>query len=123
MTSVERRWQVALFAAIIPGAEGGRLPGLNAIALDTFWPRFQQAAPLLVRFGFRFSIIALSLLPLLTHGRAFPRLNRDQQDAYLHSLITSRWYALRQLVTVVKLIACFAYFNDSEVQATLRAPR
>ena len=65
MTSLELRWQRALFAAIIPGAPWGRLPPLRAVELDGFWPRFQRAAPFLVRFGFRFSVVVLTLLPLV----------------------------------------------------------
>jgi hypothetical protein len=118
MTSLERRWCDALLSAVLPRTE--KLPGIAAVPLDTFWVQFRSAAPFLVRFGFRFSVLALCLLPLLRYGRTFPQLGALQQDAYLRWLLTSRSYALRQLITVVKLIGCFAYFQNPQVQSIVR---
>lgn len=123
MTSLERRWRDSLLAAIIPGAEGGRLQGLATLDLDAFWARFRSMAPLLVRVGFRFAVVALCWLPLFRYGKPFHRLSADTKDRYLQAVSASSSYSIRQLVAVVKVFACFAYFQDPGIQATVRGAR
>ncbi len=120
MTAFERRWQQALFAALIPGVPGGRLPPIRTLDLAAFWTRYEGAAPFMLRIGLRLAVAALTWMPLCRYGRPFHRLDADRQDAFLARQNSSRLYIVRQLVTVVKLIACFAYFRDPTIQAAVR---
>lgn len=120
LTLLERHWRDALLAAMIPPSEAGRLPGLGALDLTPFWLTYREAAPPLLRIGFRLAVLALTWLPVMLHGRPFHRLPPDDQDRFLTRMAVSRSYVLRQLVTVVKLIACFAYGFDPAIQRAIR---
>ena len=125
----ERRWRDALMAALIPVGPpndgrpeqdpAGRLPGLAELDTTSFWADLDQAAPPLLRLGLRVAVWALTWMPLVLVGRlcTFPRLSPDAQDQLLSRAAASRWYLLRQLVTLLKALACFAYFREPAVRA------
>jgi len=108
---------------MIPADPRGGLPGLASVDLAAFWSKYQASAPRLLRAGFRLAVIALTWLPLARHGRPFHRLPADARDAFLTTSAASRSYLLRQLVTVVKLIACFGYCFDVGIQRAIREPK
>jgi hypothetical protein len=117
MTRLEARWRDALLTAMIPG---GTLTGLHAVDLAPFWSRFGRSSPWLLRLGFRVAIVVLTWQTVLPYGKPFHRLTPDRQDASLAAAAESRSYMLRQLVNVVKLIACFGYFRDPSVHTAVR---
>ena len=118
-TALERRWRDALCAAMIPRADGGALPGVDAIDTSAFWDEVDRAAPELLRFGFRASVWALSLSPLVLIGKptTFAHLAPADRDRVLGKVAGSRLYLVRQLPLTVKLMACFAYLRDDDVRA------
>jgi len=120
MMWIESRWRDALLEAMIPALPGGPLQGLAAADRTPFWNHFRRTAPLLLRFGFRVAVALLTWLAFVQRGRPFHRLSADQQDAWLASASRSRFWSIRQLVNVVKLIACFACFNDPAVHGAVR---
>lgn len=103
---------------MIPASPGVH-PGLANIDASRFWNTYDQVAPPLLRFGLRASVILLTWLAVLRHGRPFHRLNPERQDRFLRSAAASRYYLLRQLVATIKLIACFAYLQDAQVRNLL----
>ena len=118
-TAVERRWRDALCGAMIPHAEGGALPGVDAIDAAEFWREYERAAPELLRLGFRASVWALTWAPpvLLGKPKTFARLAQPDRDRLLDKVARSRFYLVRQLPLTVKLLACFAYLRDDDVRA------
>jgi hypothetical protein len=56
---------------------------------------------------------ALWLLPLLSTGRTLGGLDGSRADALVQRWYSSRRYLLRQMVTVVKMVACFAHFGPA----------
>jgi hypothetical protein len=118
----EARWRAALLAAMIP-APDARRPGLDAVECRGFWPRFEQAAPWTLQSGLRVATLVLGgPVPLLLgHRRTFARLDAAARDDVLRR--ADRLPGVGALLQIVKLVACFAYFDDPAVQAAIRGSR
>ncbi len=115
----ERRWRDALLDAMIP-APGDGLPPLASIDRREFWPRFERAAPWAVQTGFRVATgVIVTLAPfLLGYRRTFTKLDAGARDDVLRR--TASLPGGGELLEVVKIVACFAYFADDGVQETAR---
>jgi hypothetical protein len=119
-TPTERRWRDELLAALVPASPP--LPGLGAVALDDFWPAFDAAAAPLLLLGLRAAVFVLAVLaPLILLGRwrLFSSLAPEERDRLLVRAVESRSYLLRQMVTTLKAVACFAYLRDPRVRAAI----
>ena len=96
------------------------LPPLAERDLSAFWQKLDASAPPALKLGLRASVLALSLSPTLLLGR--PRtvlgLSGAEREQLLSSAAASRLWPLRQMVTTLKMVACWALFSD----ATARAP-
>jgi hypothetical protein len=105
-----RRSAPAVLAAVVPGLED--------CDLDAFWEEYRRAAPPLLRFGFRASLVALELLPPLMIRRLalFRQLDEQTRADYLAKVDASPSFALRQMMQTIKLIGCFAYLRDEDVR-------
>jgi hypothetical protein len=117
-TRWERRWRDALCTSMLPGNAGQPLPGLDSVDLEEFWRAYERAAPVLLRFGFRAAIWALTFSPPFVLGKptTFPGLEPEDRDRLLDRMSGSRFYLLRQLPLTVKLMSCFAYLRDDRVR-------
>ena len=115
----ESRWRDALLDAMIPDPGNG-LPPMASVDRRTFWPRFERAAPLALRFGFRAATYLIAgLAPfLLGYRQVFARLDAGARDDVLQRAV--RLPGGADLMLVIKLVACFAYFDDANVQAIAR---
>lgn len=115
----EARWRDALLDAMIP-EPGNGLPPMARVDRSSFWPRFERTAPWLVQLGFRLATyIVGGLMPFLFGYRhVFARLDVAARDDVLRR--TDRLPGGAELVLVVKLVACFAYFDDRSVQTVVR---
>ena len=118
--SFEARMRDALLDAMIP-APGDGLPAMADLDRRTFWLRFATAAPWTLRFGFRAATWLLGAIAplLLGHRTTFARLDDDARDDVLRR--TRDLPGGDALLLLVKLVACFAYFDDPHVQAVARA--
>ncbi len=115
----ERRWCDLLLQAMLPA--GQRQSGLAAVPMQGFWPRLRDAAPPMLRHGLRASVWALTWLPLLWPGywRTFGGLDADGRDRFLVAAHHSRFFLLRQMVLVIKLMACLACFHHEPMRQGL----
>lgn len=102
-------------------APGNGLPAMADIDRRAFWRQFASAAPWTLRLGFRAAALLVGgVAPLLLgHGATFARLDDDARDDVLRR--TERLPGGGALLLLVKLVACFAYFDDPRVQAVARA--
>lgn len=122
MTRGERERLAALFAAILPRPTGisSSMPSMAEVDLDAFWPRFEATAPATLIFALRSAS--------LTIGVIFPRLSGTRGDLVAESeesrerllAKAATLPGLRDLLEVLKLVACLAYFDDPRAQAALR---
>ncbi len=110
MSPRERRWTRALL--------DGCVPGLEAVDLRAFWPRFEQAAPPHLRLGLALAACVFGLGPLLLGRPPLPLLDPARRDACLQRMV--RWPGLGALVDVAKVVGCWALFQDPAVQARVR---
>ncbi|MCO4743159.1 MAG: hypothetical protein KC912_00120 [Proteobacteria bacterium] len=103
-TRPETVWRDRLLSAVLP----------ESSPLDGFHDRFEEAAPAMLRWGFRASLIALWLSPALTVRRwtVASQLSEKQLDEHLLRSRGSSNYLLRQCATVVQLVACFASWEQ-----------
>lgn len=116
----EARTRDALLDAMIP-APGNGLPAMAEIDRRAFWREFASAAPWTLRFGFRAAALLVGgVAPLLLGHRAtFARLDDAAREDVLRR--TTRLPGGAALLLLVKLVACFAYFDDPRVQEIARA--
>lgn len=103
--------------AMIPPSEKG-LPPLASLDARQFWQRFEGAAPRSLKIGLRVAVWVLTWLPLFSfrYRRPLQRLSPARRDQFLRGMYESRFYLMRQLVEVVKLVATLAYFHDDAVR-------
>lgn len=114
----EQRWRDELCAAVIPRVDPAGLPGFGELDTDEFWSRFSSAAPADVRGVLRLAVWVLTLAPpLLVHQpRTFRHLSSDLRGKHLDAALRHRFWAIRELAGLVKLVACLAYFGDPAVR-------
>lgn len=116
----EARTRDALLDAMIP-APGNGLPAMAQVDRRDFWVRFARSAPLTLRFGFGAATWLVGCVAplLLGHRTTFAGLDDDARDDVLQR--TRRLPGGDALLLLVKLVACFAYFDDPLVQRVARA--
>ena len=117
-TRLDRRWRDEVLQAILPPHAHGVRGGRPVDRIETFWHRFQETAPPMLRWGLRAAVWTVTLSPLLVLGRvrSFGGLSHEERDRCLVRAHGSRIYLLRQALETLKVVACLAAFQD----ATLR---
>ena len=97
------------------------MPALAEIDRGDFWRRFATAAPWTLRVGFRAATwLVGGVAPFaLGHRATLARLDAAARDDVLQR--TARLPGGAALLLLVKLVACFAYFDDDRVQTVARA--
>lgn len=102
-------------------ASGKALPPMAELDRRDFWRRFAQSAPWTLRFGFRAAtwLVGCIAPAVLGHRTTFTRLDDDTRDDVLRR--TEQLPGGAALLLLVKLVACFAYFDDPRVQRIARS--
>lgn len=117
----ERRWAELLFDAVLGtgGAEG--LPSLEAIDRREYWRLLGAHAPAVFTPGLRAAVHALTFLPLTMPGFRRPlfALSREARLACVERLGADERVMVKQALSTVKLLACFALLEDDGVRARL----
>jgi hypothetical protein len=117
LTPLERSWAEALFAAIVPTGTADGLPAFESVDPVVFWRTFERAPAPLVRAGLRPMVHTLTFLPVAWgFGRPFFALSGRERERFIARAAGSRSYFVRQSVMTLKLLACFAYFDDAAVR-------
>lgn len=118
LTKIERDWAEMLFGAIIATGGDEGLPSFDAIDRDAMWRSFEDRTAPLVRAGLRPMLHTLTFLPVVSgFGRPFFLLPPDERARFLASIDGDRRYFVRQSLTTLKTLACFAYFDDPRVRS------
>lgn len=109
----------ALLEAVLPGPGGG-LPAFAAQDRGAFWLRFTEVAPLGLRvvLGLLAWWVVLVMPWLLGYARPWSRLDGAAREAVI--VRSERLPVVGPLLDVAKLVACFAYFDDEQVQRAVR---
>lgn len=94
------------------------LPGLHEAGFERFYEDFQKKAPPQMIFGFRAAlVIGTWVSPLLIFRLPpFNRLSQEDRLRALEALGKSDVYLLRQIMLLLKAVACFCYGADPGVR-------
>lgn len=103
--------------ALIPS--GGALPGVAECGVDAWIVRFRAETSLMMWIGVVLGSVVFVLTPVWTLGLPVPSvwLGPERLDAHASRLGASSIYPLRQLVLLVKMMACLCWGVDPKVRA------
>lgn len=120
LTSYERARLEEILAAILP-AEAAGLPAFGAGDRAGFYRAIEDTTGPTFLPGLRMMIATFSLLPLGYSGyrRPFFALDADRRRAFVAELALEPGYVARQLTATMKVLAAFAYFEDSAARARM----
>ncbi len=96
------------------------LPLDRPLDTSSFWARFDAVAPLHLRAAFATGVLLLAVVgPLLVTGRTLRASDPGQRERF----VTRAAHApgVRALVPALKLVACWAWFDDDRVDAAIRS--
>lgn len=118
LTAFERRRAELLFDAVLgaptrfPRGEGQP---------QAFWRALGTTTPPYFSPALRGTVHALNLLPLTMRGfrRTAASMSREQRLAYVEQLSHDSRYAVRQMLATLKVLACFAAFEDDGLRRRL----
>lgn len=116
---IPRAWADPLFGAIIGPTEEHGLPAFESIDLTGFYRTIETAPGPMFAPGLRAMITALTFLPIADRrfGKPFYALDREARLRCIEALAEHDRYAVRQMVSTLKIMACFAYYEDERVRA------
>jgi hypothetical protein len=115
----ERRWAAVVSRALIPA---GSLPApSDERDLGAAFAQQLALAPWWSAIVMRLSVWLAYLAPVLFRGRTMASLPPDAQEAELERLMRSKAYAVRELMTLLKLQACISAIGDVRVLTAMGA--
>lgn len=113
--SVEKRWSCSVAEALfaderVRDAHDRRLPTLLT---------FFEAGNAQGLWAFRFGLLLITFSPWWTFQglRIFPTLPLEKRSAMLNALLEHRFYAVRELVFMVKMSISMMLLGDAQIRA------
>ena len=102
--------------------EGGLQRGAATVPTDAFVSELEKHVPGETLLGIRAATWIITLIPLLWRFklRTFGALRSEDQYLLLNRLEQSRFYLVRELPNLLKIVVCMAWCSDPRVQADLR---
>src|SRR5690606_736810 len=97
---------------VLPGS--GEWPSYLEADTRRYWDGWESRTPLSTRYALYFSVLAIHVYCVF-----FSLWGKSRQEAFAASEDSSL-YLLRQAFTMIKTIACLAYFSDPKVHALSR---
>jgi len=122
LTRVEGRWARAAFGAMFPAGAHPRLPhGADAVDMVAIFDQVAQDVPARVVLGLRAALwmIALAPIVLLLRMRTIVGLDDAAREQVVCRLLSSRWYAVRQLTLLLKAFGALFFVSSPEVRAAI----
>lgn len=118
----EKAWAEAIFEAVLGPVEDEGLPAFRSIDRAAFWAAIETAPGPSFGLGLRAMVAALTFRPLAhrSYGKPLHALPLADRTRFLESLADDSGYATRQMLTTMKMLASFAYFDDARVRARYR---
>jgi hypothetical protein len=122
LRAFERAWAEPLFAAIIGPTEEHGLPSFESIDHSSFYRAIDSAPGPAFAPGLRAIVYALTFLPAadLRFRKPFFALDADARLRCIDAFASDERYVVRQMLSTLKILACFAYFEDPRVRARSR---
>lgn len=123
---LERRLAEQLFDALLGPVERHGLPAFASLDKEAFYQAIETAPGPAFMPGLRGMLYALSAAIAAQARRTRPLaplapIDREARFEAVEALAKSSSYVVRQMLSTMKILACFAYFEAPEVRATGRA--
>lgn len=124
LTGIENRWAEAAMGAIFPGSREEGLTDIRAMDVRGFLARVVASVPSKVALGLRLAVWIVALAPLFVLGRlaTITSLAQADRERVVTALVSSRNYALRSLVMILKTMGALLYAGDDGVRARMMVP-
>ncbi len=115
----ERRWAEALFSAVLGPVEEHGLPAFEAVDKAAFYRAIETATGPQFLPGLRGMLYAANFAPLLDprFGKPFSSLDRAAQLRFVEAMAGQTGFVTRQILSTLKILATFAYYEDPAVRA------
>jgi choline dehydrogenase-like flavoprotein len=115
----ERRWAEALFSAVLGPVEEHGLPAFEAVDKAAFYQAIETAPGPQFLPGLRGMLYAANFAPLLDprFGKPFSSLDRAAQLRFVEAMSGQTGFVTRQILSTLKILATFAYYEDPAVRA------
>jgi len=119
MMAFEKRWARQLLSAFAPSDGPGLAPLHGEVDYLRALARMRREATPLAALGLRLAIWIAALAPLWLWGKltTISKLATDRRTELLRELLTHRAFAVRELVTLLKLSAAMALLGTPSVRA------
>jgi hypothetical protein len=100
------------------------LPGLAELGVEEKIARLRRESTSLLWLGVASAAVFFQLSPLLTIRRPVPAtwLSPEDLDRHAHALATHRVYVVRQITSLLKLVAGMFWGQSPEIRALLGLP-
>ena len=115
----------AVLDTLLPAQADPGLPyGIFDAGFDAFYADFEKTAIPSLKFGFRAALFCAAWVAPLLIGKSPPitLYDRPTRERALAALASSRFYLLRQMILVLKAVACFGYGADQKVRDAVGFP-
>jgi len=119
MMAFEKRWARQLLSAFAPSDGPGLAPMHGEVDYLRALSRMRREATPVAALGLRLAIWIAALAPLWLWGKltTISRLATERRTELLRQLLTHRAFAVRELVTLLKLSAAMALLGTPSVRA------
>lgn len=119
MTRFELRWAEDLLAGFAPPDGPGLSPHEGEVRYAPVFTRMLRESTPLAALGLRLAVWIVALAPLWLWGRlrTSSRLSRAERPELLRQLLRHRSFAVRELTTLLKLVAMMALLGTETVRA------
>lgn len=124
-TAPERRWLLSIWDTILPGGAVEALPlTVWEAGLEAYHADLVRHAPLDIGLGLRATTWLIMVMPWVVLGRPawFAALERSDREQVIERLARSRWFLLRELPELHKLMATMGYCAQPSVQRAVGVP-
>ncbi|MBI4567335.1 MAG: hypothetical protein HY719_02955 [Planctomycetes bacterium] len=113
----ERRLTITVLKAVMPPVNGVVFPPARTAR---FLADYHRGAPLAARLALRAAVLLAWLVPLLSRPRrTLLGLSPPARDQALQRLFHSRFYLVRQLCQVLKMVAALGHLGNMATQVAL----
>lgn len=122
MFRFERRWALHVFDTILPSGADPRLPmGASDFPLDRLLLDLSERAPRRFMLGLRIALCLVVWSPVLVirRLRRFQGLASKDRLLVIQRLAGSRVYLVRELMTLLKMIACLGFCGMPVIQSQI----
>ncbi|HJL18835.1 MAG TPA: hypothetical protein RMH99_24445 [Sandaracinaceae bacterium LLY-WYZ-13_1] len=113
MFAFERRWAAAILGGFAPSAGPGLAPAEGEVDWARGVRRFLARASAKGRLGVRVGLLLVVTAPIWGRGRlrSAVHLPPDERAALLEELLAHRFFVVRELCLLLKLVACMTLFT------------